>query len=144
MMAKTHLESSQKKMKRLYDRRVERREFSPGDQVMALIPLAGSPFQAKFSGPYMVVRKVSELNYLIETPDRRKSVQLHHLNLLKPYFARKTVADSTVSPVAAVIPIRDTNSPNCEEAEVCTHGDGILQGRLKNFGLCLSACPGLI
>ena len=78
-------------MKGLYDRRAERREFSTGDQVLALLPLVGSPFQAKFSGPYTVTRKVSDLNYLISTPDRKKSVQLCHINLLKPYFARSPV-----------------------------------------------------
>lgn len=77
-MAKEKLETSQKKMKRLFDRRAERREFSPGDPVLALMPVVGSPFQAKFSGPYSVVHKASDLNYVIATPDRRRSTQLSH------------------------------------------------------------------
>ena len=66
-------------------------EFSPGDQVLALLPLVGSPFQAKFCGPNMVAKKVSDLNYLIATPDQKKSVQFCHVNLLKLYFARSPV-----------------------------------------------------
>ncbi|KAG1955416.1 hypothetical protein F2P79_008498 [Pimephales promelas] len=31
---------------------------------------------------------MSELNYVIATPGRRKSTQLCHVNLLKPYYSR--------------------------------------------------------
>ena len=81
-LAKEKLAGSQHKMKRLYDRRSEQRTFSPGDQVLALLPLVGSPFQAKFTGPHTVVKKVSDQNYLIATPLRRKPNQLCHINLL--------------------------------------------------------------
>lgn len=60
------------------------REFSVGDQVVALCPLVSSPFQAKYSGPYTVVERVSDQNYLIATPGRRKPVKLYHVHLLKP------------------------------------------------------------
>ena len=73
-LAKQKLVRSQARMKLFYDRRSEMRQFSEG-----------SPFQAKFVGPYTVVRQLSEQNYLIETPDRRKRNQLCHINLLKPY-----------------------------------------------------------
>ena len=68
-------------MKRLYDRIAERCVFSPGDQVLALLPNVGSPFQAKFMGPYNVVKRLSEQNYLVATPGRRKQNQLCHVNL---------------------------------------------------------------
>lgn len=58
-------------MKTWYDRRGELREFSVGDQVLALCPLVSSPFQAKYSGPYTVVERVSDQNYLIATPGCR-------------------------------------------------------------------------
>lgn len=47
-MAKDKLLLSQGKMKRLYDRQAEERTFSPGDQVLALLPLIRAPFQARF------------------------------------------------------------------------------------------------
>lgn len=80
-MAKANLSSVQKKMKLLYDKKTERQLFSPGDQVLALLPV-WSPFQAKFSGPYTVLERLSELNYLIATPDRRRERRLCHVNLL--------------------------------------------------------------
>ena len=55
-MAGDHLTAVQSKMKRHFDRRTEPRVFCPGDQVVALLPIPGSPFQAKFTGPYSVVR----------------------------------------------------------------------------------------
>lgn len=86
-MGKEKLTSSQCKMKRLFDRRNERRQFSPGDQALALLPIVDSPFQPKFCGQYTVVRQVSELNYVVANPQRKKATQLCHVNLLKPYYA---------------------------------------------------------
>lgn len=57
------LECAQKKMKQKYDRQAELREFSPGDHVLAFLPLVSSPFQAKYYGPFTVLRKVFELSY---------------------------------------------------------------------------------
>ncbi|XP_030271930.1 uncharacterized protein LOC115581177 isoform X1 [Sparus aurata] len=137
-LAKENLKAVQHKMKRLHDRRAESREFSPGDQVLALLPLVGSPFQAKFCGPYMVAKKVSDLNYLISTPDRKKSVQLCHVNLLKPYFARSSVAglESSPSCVAVAVPVGQVRVHSDlaveTEEELCTPDDGMLRGRLKN------------
>ena len=91
-MAVENLTKAQKKMKSWYDRRAEPRVFSPGDQVLALLPIAGSPFLAKNAGPYTVVRQVSDLNYLVSTPDRRRNTQLCHINLLKPYYSRSPVS----------------------------------------------------
>ena len=95
-LAKEKLASAQVKMKRLYDRKAEQHQFSPGDRVLALLPMVTSPFQAKFTGPFTVLRQVSEQNYLLSTPKRRKSTQLCHVNLLKPYFERAPpVSDSS-------------------------------------------------
>ncbi|TWW54115.1 Acetylcholine receptor subunit delta [Takifugu flavidus] len=60
--------------------------IGPGDQVLALLSLPGSPFAAKFSGPYVIKRKISETNYVVSTPARKRATQLCHVNLLKPYY----------------------------------------------------------
>ena len=54
-LARDKMERAQGKMKKLYDRRTERQVFSPGDWVLALLPIIGSPFQAKCSGPHTVI-----------------------------------------------------------------------------------------
>lgn len=42
---------AQEKMKKPFDRKTESRLFETGDQVLALLPVVGSPFEAKVSGP---------------------------------------------------------------------------------------------
>lgn len=96
-MATDKLTKTQQKMKSWYDRRAEPRVFSPGDQVLALLPIANSPFLAKYTGPYKIVRKVSDLNYLLSTPNRRRSTQLCHINLLKSYYSRFPVSAAAES-----------------------------------------------
>ncbi len=46
--AKVKMGHSQDRMKHLFDRRAEVRVFQLGDKVLALVPVVGSPFQAKF------------------------------------------------------------------------------------------------
>ena len=84
-IAKRNLQESQSKMKVWYDRKAKSRCFEPGDRVLVLFPVVGNPLQAKYSGPYKVVKKISDTNYLVKTPDRRKETQVCHINMLKAY-----------------------------------------------------------
>ena len=60
-IAKRNLQESQSKMKVWYDRKAKSRCFEPGDRVLVLFPVVGNPLQAKYSGPYKVVKKISDL-----------------------------------------------------------------------------------
>ena len=71
------------KMKRSFGRRSERRNFRPGDQVLALLP-----FQTQLTGPYTVVERMSEVNYLISTSKFQKGTRLCHVTLLRPCEGR--------------------------------------------------------
>ena len=75
-------------MKVWYDRKAKSRCFEPGDRVLVLFPVVGNPLQAKYSGPYKVVKKISDTNYLVKTPDRRKETQVCHINMLKAYHEK--------------------------------------------------------
>ena len=57
-------------MKKIYDKHVKVREFEVGERVLVLLPIPGNPLFAKYSGPWKVAKKISKLNYLIETPTR--------------------------------------------------------------------------
>ncbi|XP_076042013.1 uncharacterized protein LOC143025917 [Oratosquilla oratoria] len=78
-------------MKGRYDKNSKLRTFSPGDQVLLYLPIPGDPLQAKYKGPYEVLSRASDLNYIIKTPDRRKSSRLCHINTLKPYHSRDPI-----------------------------------------------------
>ena len=84
-IAKRNLQESQSKMKVWYDRKAKSRCFEPGDRVLVLFPVVGNPLQTKYSGPYKVVKKISDTNYLVKTPGRRKETQVCHINMLKAY-----------------------------------------------------------
>ena len=136
-MAGEHLTSVQSKMKRYYDHRAEPRVFCPGDQVLALLPIPASPFQARFTGLYTVVRQ----NYLINTPDWKKSTQLCHLNLLKAYYARvsnsgsgtdQEVKSSMLVTTAHMLSSAVSVAAEEEKEDVSGFADGVLRPRLKN------------
>ena len=58
-------------MKARYDLDSVERKFEPDQKVLALLPVPGSPLQDRFFGPYVVEKKLSDLNYVLVTPDRR-------------------------------------------------------------------------
>ena len=124
-MAREKLSSAQGKKKRLYDRKTEQRSFSPGDQVLALLPMVNSPFQARFSGPFTVLHQVSDQNVLLSTPKRRKATQLCHINLLKSYYANES---KPLSAAAAV----GSQFFGGEDDGATAPDESLLRGKLKN------------
>ena len=87
-MAKRNLQESKSKMKVCYGREAKSRCFEPGDRVLVLFPDVSNHLQAKYSGPYKVVKKISDTNYLVKTPGRRKETQVCHINMLKAYHEK--------------------------------------------------------
>ena len=75
-------------MKRMFDKKAVERQFEPGDEVLVLLPTPGSALTASFSGSYVVEKKVSDTNYVICTPERRRKTRLCHINMLKSYHIR--------------------------------------------------------
>ncbi len=86
-LARENLAAAQSKMKKLYDMKSVRRSFQPNDEVLVLLPEPGSALHAKFCGPYTVKEKLSETDYIINTPDRRCKTRVCHVNMLKKYTA---------------------------------------------------------
>ena len=86
---RSSLSAAQSKMKKLYDKNSLSRNFLPGDFVLVLLPVVGSCLQAKFCGPYEVERKMSDTDYVIKTPDRKKKSRVCHVNMLKKCCPRK-------------------------------------------------------
>lgn len=130
-LAREKLEVAQEKMKTRYDQKAESRGFSPGDQVLLLKPLVTSPFQAKYSGPFVVKEKVSDLNYLLHTPGRRKSTQLCHINLLKPYYQRSVGGSDVMGGLSPALSVATCDVVEAVDG-VPGPDDSVLCARLKN------------
>ena len=86
--AKKNLKDVQSTMKRWYDKHAKRRSIDVGDEVLVLLSIPGDPLQAKYSGPYTVHRKLNAVDYINDTPGRRKQQRLCHINILKLYKRR--------------------------------------------------------
>ncbi len=116
-MAREALSLSQKKMKRCFDQKAVVRNFVPGEKVLVLIPMPGSAFTARFSGPYVIKSKVGETDYIIHTPERRRKTCLCHVNMLKPYLYRVDVRNDTVNDSGCD---SVTELPECVSLLTCT------------------------
>ena len=121
-IARANLDNAQNKMKHRFDRKARSRSFAAGDKVLVLMPIPGSVFQAKYRGPYSVEKKLSDVDYVIATPDKRFSSRVCHINMLKPYHTRAP-RDSPVVLLSAVAESEDVDTAPLR----C-----IVQGRLKN------------
>ena len=86
--ARKNLTQAQSRMKTWFDKKTKNRQFNVGEKVLALLPIPYQPLQGRHSGSYMITKKVSEVDYIIDTPDRRKSQRLCHINMLKAYHQR--------------------------------------------------------
>ncbi|KAK0145445.1 Retrovirus-related Pol polyprotein from transposon 297 [Merluccius polli] len=63
----------------------------------------GSSLQSRFSGPYTVDRKISDTDYVVHTPDRKRKSRVCHINMLKRYFSRMSELPQTpAAPVMSV------------------------------------------
>ncbi|XP_072182172.1 uncharacterized protein [Diadema setosum] len=96
-VAREHLKSSQQTMKEIFDRKAKSRVFEVGDKVLVLLPLPGDALKAKFSGPYVVERKLGKETYVVSMPDRRKTKRVCHVNMLKKYHERVEDVGAVVS-----------------------------------------------
>ena len=64
--------------------------------------IPGKPLQAKHYGPYTVDKKLSYVNYIVNTHGRREQNQLCHINMLKKYIDRDSSVVSSVNLVNSV------------------------------------------
>ena len=86
------------------------------------MPIPGRPLQARYYGPYTVEKKLSDVNYTVNTPGRRKLKQLCHINMLKKFIDRDS--DSSVISSVSIVnsapheqtqtDFKEMNSVKCE------------------------------
>jgi hypothetical protein len=82
----TQSEAQKQASKTWYDKSARSREYSIGQKVLMLMPCLDRPLHAKYFGPYTVTQRLGRVDYIVQTPDRRKPSRLCHVNMLKPYY----------------------------------------------------------
>lgn len=55
--------------------------------MLSLRPSRANQLEVQWEGPFRVAQKLSDTNYVIERQGKRKSVQIYHCNLMKPYVS---------------------------------------------------------
>ena len=58
--------------------------------------------QARYYGLYTVDKKLSDVNYIVNTPGRRKQKQLYYVNMLKQYLDRDSSSFTPTCVVSSV------------------------------------------
>ena len=66
-----------------------------GDEELILEPARRSKLQLERNGPHKVMRRVSEVDYEVQTPGRRREKKVYHVNLLKKWQKPETVKGFT-------------------------------------------------
>ena len=90
-------QQAQRKIKIWHDKKAKDRRFKVGDKVLPLLLIPYQPLQAWYSGPYAIIKKVSEVDYVIDTADQWKSQRMCHVNMLKSYQQRSEETPDTTN-----------------------------------------------
>jgi hypothetical protein len=66
-------------MKQWYDKDTTKRSFKPAEIVIVLLLIHCHPLQAKYCWPYVIESRLNDLNYIVNTPTRRKKRQIYQV-----------------------------------------------------------------
>ena len=84
-LAQDNLKQAQGRQKRYYDSGARLRSVEQGDEVLVLLPMQTNKLKLEWRGPYKVTRKVTDVDYEIQTPGRRQETKVYHINMMKKW-----------------------------------------------------------
>ena len=85
-LAKENLATSQQRQKRWYDQKAKKTSFEVGDKVLVLLPTYTSKLLAQWQGPFVITRKIGDVDYEVELSGRRKNLKILHVNMLRKWY----------------------------------------------------------
>ena len=85
-LVQENLSRAQCYQKTWYDCTARVREFGVGDRVVVLLPTSTHKLRAQWQGPYTIVRKFGEANYVIDMKNKGKRYRTFHVNMLKRWY----------------------------------------------------------
>jgi hypothetical protein len=81
--ARQFADTEQRAWKTQHDRHAKPRSFTPNDLVLILRPTSPNKLLAKLDGPFPVVRKVDQFNYIVNLGHRNAAFNINSLRLYK-------------------------------------------------------------
>ncbi|KAK0151874.1 Retrovirus-related Pol polyprotein from transposon 17.6 [Merluccius polli] len=87
---------------------------------------------AKLCGPYEIKTKLSDTDYVVRTPDRRRKSCVCHINMIKPYFARGGAVVSSSPAVLSVVPTAVATVMQVSPSQYCSESDGLQFNRAEH------------
>ena len=79
------------------------RKFKPGEKVIVLLLIHCYPLQAKYCWPYVIESRLNNLNYIVNTPTRRKKRQICQVKNAQLFERIKLTVDASDVGVGAFI-----------------------------------------
>ncbi|XP_076062497.1 uncharacterized protein LOC143037823 [Oratosquilla oratoria] len=117
-MAAQQADISSSRYKAYFDLKSQNRQFKPGDEVLVLLPSDTSKLLVTWNGPYNVLERRGEANYVIETP---RGHRLYHANILKRYHRRAQVQQLEL--MDEISAIEELSAPGKEKVSIVDEGD---------------------
>ena len=131
--SRENLLEAQEHQQRLYNRGTKLRQFSPGDKVLVLLPTSSTKLLAKWQGPFVVTRRVGEVDYEVQRTDREGGKQIYHLNLLKAWKEVVAISLVTVDQERDELGLKQSNNQfDCSNNQSAALSDGHLSPSQKS------------
>ena len=154
-LAHDQLRKSQQKYKFYFDKHTKDRKFKVGDSVLLLLPSANNKLLMQWKGPYKVLEKKGQQDYIIDMDGHSK---IFHANMLKLYYSRSKDEGKKVEEIATAVvdedevESKDLILPNVSQKEtwkdvnVCDNISPQQRSEvreiLEDFGSIFSDVPG--
>ena len=91
-LVQENLSKAQADQKTWYDKTARARSFEPGDRVLVLLPTSTNKLKAQWQGPYTIVERRGEANYVVDMEDKSKRLRTFHVNMLREWYESRPLA----------------------------------------------------
>jgi hypothetical protein len=112
-----NLKVAASRQKKAYEKGLKSRQFTEHNLVWRWYPpIANTKLGLGWTGPYTVIKRITDVTYTIEHVETKKRVTVH-IDHLKPYQGTRTYTDSSDSE-SEILNVHHPNYPDDENEEV--------------------------
>ncbi|XP_055997762.1 uncharacterized protein LOC125654613 [Ostrea edulis] len=108
-LAHQNLERASRRHKTYFDKKARICNMKPGERALVLLPTESNKLLMQWKGPYKIVKKVGNVDYML---DVNGTVKTYHANLLKKYVDR---VEPEVSFLMSIVTSEETDNSDSED-----------------------------